>query len=119
MGATTLDEVLASGDGRLCRAVFDLLDASDDGTLSAKDLHVHLGISLQQGEQVLSEAISWANSADREALTEKKELSFPAFLSLLRTSPSIATDSKASKESPAPDASLTARLAHIVGLTAH
>jgi hypothetical protein len=94
--ATTLDDVLISGDDRLCRAVFDLLDAGRDGTICATDLHKRLGLSKKEAELVVLEASSQLGNVD--PALGLQGLNFSTFLSLMRKEPTRAESNTASQE---------------------
>jgi len=102
--ATTLDDVLVSGDDRLSRSVFDMLDAGQDGALSAKDLQLRLGLSIHEADVVVSEALGQLGNAGGVDAARKQELTFQDFLSLMRTVPTLPAQNARLKETPTPAA---------------
>jgi hypothetical protein len=83
--ATMLDDIQISSDTRLCRAVFDLLDAGRDGFLCPSDLHQRLGLSSREAQQVVSEAIAQLQDSAEHTNIDSQHLSFEAFLTFMRT----------------------------------
>lgn len=81
--AATLDNKLASGDRRVCRAAFDMLDCDGDGSLSSEDLSKSLGISPSLADRVMSEAMCQLESLGGSA-SPFSGLPFAAFHRLMQ-----------------------------------
>jgi calcium-dependent protein kinase len=111
--ATTLSDVLLSGGdegSRLCRNIFDLLDAGRDGSISAKDLSIRLGLSVRQAEQVVSEALGQVGNHSGKAASGEQALTFSNFQKLMCAIPAPVANGR-----PIKDASDTAAAALLAG----
>lgn len=56
--AAMLDDGALLGNEQLAKAIFDVLDADQDGVVSATDLHRRLGLRLEDSERAIAEAFS-------------------------------------------------------------
>lgn len=78
--AATLDVSCLEGKTALCRAVFELLDADHDGTISAQDLQKRLHLSQKQSEETISEASGKLGSSPSQFVSG---IGFDGFLQLM------------------------------------
>mmetsp|Transcript_144571 Transcript_144571/g.402874 ORF Transcript_144571/g.402874 Transcript_144571/m.402874 type:complete len:638 (+) Transcript_144571:19-1932(+) len=78
--AATLDDPAISGDERLCRTVFELLDADHDGRLSVPDLQRRLELSRQECEDAIVEALHEIGVT----AYEKAGMDLPEFLQMMQ-----------------------------------
>lgn len=101
--AATLDETALSNDHRLCRAVFDLLDADHDGALSAEDLHRRLALPKSELDQALVDAMSaigMAPAKQHGRVRSSTKIDFHDFLRFLE--PGVRTEAEWLPQSIAP-----------------
>lgn len=89
--AATLDDREATSDRRLCRVVFDLMDADHDGVVSAEDLRARLGLPRTDCALALQEALCDVGAHVLQAAAADPppapEMDFDAFMRLMEQRP--------------------------------
>lgn len=94
--AAMLDDGALLGNEHLARAIFEVLDADQDGVVSAKDLHRRLGLRLEDSERAIAEALGVLGApqprhgvAAALGLARQAGVDFPDFLRVLRQHDSL------------------------------